>query len=155
MSAIVIGLNKILFPISEELRDLFDSPLDASLFEGDALALEIEPRNYRRTSSDTYKVHRGFAGSEIEIDRSPHAFEAVCEYGNESIGFILQELIDAATGDPAYYELVECRDYLVRDSADDPYTVRRGILRYEPIAGSGTGLRGRVTTGYRILFQEV
>lgn len=129
--------------------DLTDYPY---LVEGGYLVLQVKPGDYRKTSEDSYQVHRGFESSAIEITPTPYAFEAKTEQGAEVIGEVLQAIVDDASSDPLKYKLVECVD---RHVPGDPVT-RFGVLQFQPIGGAVQGMRGKQQSqGYRIYFQEV
>jgi hypothetical protein len=142
------GLTKILFKMAGSV----DTSLHPYLFEGNYLVLQVKPADYRKTSEDSYQVHRGFAASAIEITPTPYSFEAKTEQGAEVIGEVLQAIVDDATSDPLKYKLVECVD---RHVPGAPVT-RFGVLQFQPIAGAVNGVRGKQQTeGYRVFFQEV
>jgi hypothetical protein len=144
-----VGLTQILFRLPSVSVNTAEHPY---LFEGDFLALEVLPSNYRKVSEDSYKVHRGFVSSVVEIQPIPYAFEATVQQGAEIIGVILQALIDEATENPLVYKLVECVD---RHVPGDSVT-RRGVLQFQPIGGAIAGFLGKQQReGYRIFFQEV
>lgn len=142
------GLTKILFKMAGSV----DTTAHPYLFEGNYLVLQVKPTDYRKTSEDSYQIHRGFAASAIEITPTPYAFEAKTEQGAEIIGEVLQAIVDEATSDPLKYKLVECID---RHVPGAPVT-RFGVLQFQPIAGAVDGVRGKQQTeGYRVFFQEV
>lgn len=142
------GLTKILFKMAGSVN-LTAHPY---LVEGNYLVLQVKPSDYRKTSEDSYQVHRGFLSSAIEVTPNPYSFEAKTEQGAEVIGEVLQAIVDDATSDPLKYKLVECVD---RHVPGAPVT-RFGVLQFQPIAGAVDGVRGKQQTeGYRVFFQEV
>ena len=142
------GLTKILFKMAGSAN----TSSFPYLLAGNYLVLQVKPTDYRRTSEDSYQVHRGFVSSAIEITFTPYAFEAKTEQGAEIIGEVLQAIVDEATSDPLKYKLVECVDRHVPGAP----VIRFGVLQFQPIAGAVEGVRGKQQTeGYRIYFQEV
>ena len=148
-------VNKIVFPLTAELKQKYDAPFNQGLFDGDNLVLPVWKEDYNAANPVQVTVIKGFSAAVIDIQTEYYQFEATCRDSRATVGYILKELAQANKV-CGQYKLVTCLDYHRLDNDSDRaagYTVRQGVLQYEIVNGSIRSSNGNnYVGGHRIIF---
>ena len=151
-------LNKIVFPLTTELKTLYDLSVNSGLFNGDNLVLPIWSEDYNAANPVQTKVIKGLSAAVVDITTNYYQFEATCRDSRVAIGYILKDLMTDASTNCSQYQPITCYDYHRLDTQTDRqygYTIRQGVLQYEPLKGSIRSSAGyNYNGGHRIIFTQ-
>jgi hypothetical protein len=153
------SLNKLIFPLTEQLITKYNTPANRGLISNVGLVLPIFPEDYKSPIYTQVETKYGYTSPFVTLTKVPYEFEATCRDGREAIAYVLRDLIKLATADSCKYQGVTVYDFCLLDEDADVargYTIRTGVLNYEFGGGSfraynNTNVR---PNGIRILFTQ-
>jgi hypothetical protein len=158
--------NKIVFPIQNSLRLIYDTPENQGLFSSDnKLHLIISREDYNAANPKQKEVIQGVAAPIVNRTTNYYQFEATCRDNREIIKDVLESIektgnLDTQginlTYNPCDEPHVIVHDYHRFDAYNDRsvgYTVRVGVLLVEDLKGSIRGSNGQnYNKGIRVVF---